>query len=153
ARGFTTKAAIAALDEADFAAAVAGTVAHQWASAIWTNAGGAAHPTQSGPGPFTPVNPDGCLTDCIPPDELSPLGPVAYLSELLAAGPASTCAQPASPPGAGFGTLLQNRRGKLGGLHATAANLSTPIPVVDLVNECLEHLAAAVVAGGRAEGH
>ncbi|MEY9910134.1 hypothetical protein ABIA35_006378 [Catenulispora sp. MAP12-49] len=147
-RGFTGKDAITALDEADFQTAVAGSVAHQWAGAIWTAAGGSLTPPSGSPGPFVPVNADGCLTDCIPPEELSPLGPVAYLSELLKAGPDSTCAQPVSPSGADFGTLLKNRRGDLAALQADAANLVTPIPLVDLVTESLEHLAAAVVAGG-----
>jgi hypothetical protein len=147
-RGFTGRAAIAALDAADFATAVSGSVAHQWAGAIWTGAGGSAIPPGDGTGPFTPVNPDGELTDCIPPEELSPLGPVAYLTELLKAGPDSTCRQPVSVSGADFGTLLKNRRGDLPGLRASAANLSTPIPVLDLVDECLEHLSAAVAAGG-----
>ncbi|WP_261561639.1 neuraminidase-like domain-containing protein [Frankia tisae] len=147
-RGFTGKDAITALDQADFEALVAGSVAHQWADAIWTKAGGSLTPPGGTPGPFVPVNPDGDLANCIPPEEVSPFGPVAYLSELLKAGPDSDCAHPVSPSGDGFGTLLKTRRGDLAALHATAANLSTPIPLVDLVDESLEHLAAAVVAGG-----
>lgn len=150
ARGFTSKAAIAALDQADFGTAVSGSVAHQWAAAIWTNAGGTGSASGGQPGQFTPVNPDGTLTDCIPPEELSPLGPVAFLSELLSAGPDSTCDQPQSPSGNTFASLLLTRRGDLGSLHATAANLSIPLPAVDLVNECLENMAAAVAASGPA---
>lgn len=148
ARGFTAKADIAALDEADFATAISGSVAHQWAAEIWTNAGGTGSASGGQPGQFTPVNPDGTLTDCIPPEELSPLGPVAFLSELLSAGPDSTCDQPQSPSGNTFASLLLPRRGDLGSLHATAANLSTRLPAVDLVNECLENMAATVAAGG-----
>ncbi|MBR7834178.1 hypothetical protein KDL01_12960 [Actinospica durhamensis] len=144
ARGFTSKSAIAALDQADFGAAVAGSVAFQWAAAIWTNAGGVAGGSGGQPGPFVPVNPDGTLTDCIPPEQLSPLGPVAYLSELLSAGPDSTCDAVRSPSGNDFASALLDRRGDLGGLLATAANLSTRLPVVDLVNECLENMASAV---------
>ena len=146
--GFTSKAAIAALDEADFVTAVAGSVAHQWAAAVWTNAGSTGSTSGGGPGQFTPVNLDGTLTDCIAPEERSPLGPVAYLSELLSAGPDSTFGQLQSPSGNTFASLLLSRRGDLGNLHATAANLSTPIPVVDLVNECLENMAGTVAASG-----
>ena len=146
ARGFTSQADIAALDEADFASALTSSVAFQWASQIWTSAGGGPHPAPPAPGPFRPVNPDGTLTDCVPPPELSPLGPVAYLAELLAAGPSSTCTAPAAS-GVTFGTLLAGRRGDLGSLQASKANLETPVPSVDLVNECLENLAAGAASG------
>ncbi len=149
ARGFTSKAQIAALDQADFASALTGSVAWQWAQQIWTNAGGTTGPTSPSPGPFQPVNACGTLADCIPPEELSPLGPVAYLSELLQAGPGSTCEQPVAT-GENFASLLATRRGSLASLQVTAANLETPLPAVDLVNECLENIAAQVVAGGGA---
>lgn len=146
ARGFTSKASVAALDEPDFAYALTGSVAFQWANQIWANAGGTLTPPVYTPTPFHPVN-GGGLRDCIPPPELSPLGPVEYLHELLQAGPASTCAQPAVAAGS-FGSLLQPRRGDLAGLIVDRASLETPLPVVDLVNECLEYLAAQVAASG-----
>lgn len=151
ARGFTSKASITALDEPDFAYALTGSVAFQWANQIWANAGGTLTPPVITPTPFHPVN-GGGLRDCIPPPELSPLGPVEYLYELLQAGPASTCAQPAVASGS-FGSLLQPRRGDLASLTVDRANLETPLPVVDLVNECLEYLAAQVaVSGGSVSG-
>ena len=146
ARGFTSKASITALDEPDFAYALTGSVAFQWANQIWANAGGTLTPPVYTPTPFHPVN-RGDLRDCIPPAELSPLGPVEYLHELLQAGPASTCTQPAVATGS-FGSLLQPRRGDLASLTVDRANLETPLPVVDLVNECLEYLAAQVAASG-----
>jgi hypothetical protein len=147
ARGFTSKQQIAALDQADFASALTGSVAWQWAQPIWTAAGGSTGPTPPAPGPFQPVNASGTLADCIPPPELSPLGPVAYLSELLQAGPASTCEQSVAA-GQNFAGLLATRRGSLSSLQVTRANTETPLPAVDLVNECLENIASQVVAGG-----
>ena len=48
-----------------------------------------------------------------------------------------------------LGTVLSQRRGPVGALTASRANLETPLPLVDLVNECLEYLgAAATPAGG-----
>ena|GEM_PF-3873140 len=38
--------------------------------------------------------------------------------------------------------MIAKRRGPLGNLHVTGANLETPLPLIDLVNECLENLAA-----------
>ena len=147
ARGFTSIASIAALDEPDFAEALTGSVAFQWAAQIWANAGGSLVPPPPAPGPFKPVNPHGELVDCIPPPPWSPLGPVQYLRELLDAGPGSTCASPGVAAGS-FGSLIQARRGDLGGLLVTDANLETALPVADLVNECLEYLAGQVVAAG-----
>jgi hypothetical protein len=146
ARGFTSKASITALDEPDFADALTGCIAFQWASQIWANAGGTLIPPVITPTPFNPVN-GGGLRDCLPPPELSPLRPVQYLHELLQAGPSSTCAQPVAATTT-FGSLLQPRRGDLASLTVDRANLETPLPVVDLVNERLEYLAAQVAAAG-----
>ena len=44
--------------------------------------------------------PDGALTNCIPPPCSSPLGPVAYLSELLKLSEISTCEKPVAAPDA-----------------------------------------------------
>jgi len=148
ARGFTSAASVAALSASDFTTALEGTVAYPYATQIQGAAGGpAGPPPPSGTG-FKPVNPDGSLTNCVPPEYLSPFGPVAYLSELLHASAASTCEQPSDPDvSTQLGTLLAARRGPLGDLHATQANLETPVPAVDLVNESLEALAAGVAAG------
>jgi hypothetical protein len=39
--------------------------------------------------------------------------------------------------------VLSQRRGPVGELAATCANLETPLPLIDIVNECLEYMAAA----------
>ena len=145
-RGFTSIGAIVALDQADFTDSLIGTVAFQWAAQIWNNAGGVLQPPPPAGAGFTPIDPDGSLSDCIPPAQLSPLGPVEYLHELLEAGPDSTCEQPTVVVASSFAALLVPRRGDLGSLHVTGANLKTPLPVIDLVNECLEYLAATVAA-------
>jgi hypothetical protein len=46
-------------------------------------------------------------------------------------------------------TVLGQRRGPLGTLKTSCVNLETPLPLIDLVNECLEYLgASAAPAGG-----
>ncbi|HEV2375325.1 MAG TPA: hypothetical protein VGS19_24595, partial [Streptosporangiaceae bacterium] len=153
ARGFTSAAQVAALTASDFTAALAGSVAYPYATQIQTAAGGPAAPPGSAGSDFKPVNPDRSLTNCVPPEHLSPLGPVAYLSELLSASAASTCEEPKdTDTSQQIGTLLTSRRGPLGDLLATRANLQTPLPAIDLVNESLEALAAAVAAGGTPAG-
>ena len=152
ARGFTSAADVTALTSADFQSALEGSIAYPWASQIQTAAGGPARPTTPPGSGFQPVNP-GSLTDCIPPDHLSPFGPVAYLADMLSASAASTCEQPEDPNvSQQIGTLLADRRGPLGDLHATRANLETPLPAIDLVNESLEALAASVAGGGTGAG-
>src|SRR5262249_31953916 len=88
ARGFTTAERIVILSQTQFQQALAGTVAYPAtvANAIHDLAIPIATPTPN-PGPepasgFSPVNP-GDLVNCIPPPNLSPLGPVEYLHELL----------------------------------------------------------------------
>jgi Tc toxin complex TcA C-terminal TcB-binding domain/Protein of unknown function (DUF2934) len=52
-----------------------------------------------------------------------------------------------APP---LGVVLSSRRGPLGDLAASCANLESPLPLIDIVNECLEYMAAAATpAGGR----
>jgi len=41
-----------------------------------------------------------------------------------------------------LGSVLAKRRGPLGNLAASCANLETPLPLIDIANECLEYLAA-----------
>ncbi|MYY08031.1 insecticidal toxin complex protein [Streptomyces sp. SID4919] len=144
ARGFTTTGRITALSAADFRYALTGSVAHPHASALHERAGAASEPGRTPSGPFRPVNPDGSLTDCVPPEHLSPLGAIAYLHELLQVSAASTRERPLRPDDPGrLGVLLTDRRGPLGELRADAAAL-TPLPTLDLVNESLERLAADI---------
>ncbi|GII82660.1 hypothetical protein Ssi03_06500 [Sphaerisporangium siamense] len=142
ARGFTTRDQIAALTGRAFRDALTGTVAFDLADALMDAAGGPAGESSSEDEPFTPVNPDGCLVDCVPPEHLSPFGPVAYLHALLSLPVDATCDDPGSAEAGTLGGLVSARRGPLGDLAVTSANATTPLPVVDLANECLEALAA-----------
>ena len=143
ARGFTTSESIVDLPLDNFQQALTGTVAYDFASVIYANAGAAGGLPSPGGG-FGPINP-GNLVDCIPPLYLSPLGPVEYLAEMLRVSEASTCEAPFAPPPAGHATLetaISSRRGPLGLLAASKANLETPLPLIDIVNECLESMAS-----------
>ena len=156
ARGFRRASDISNISGADFQQALIGTVAYDFAL---TNTGGAnspyqqaqtvspptTTPGQTGGGPFQPIN-DGSLVDCVPPPCLSPLGPILYLQEMLKLSQASTCDNPWAPPASEGQTTLGDavaaRRGPVGSLLADCANLETPLPVIDMVNECLEYLGA-----------
>ncbi|WP_271589180.1 neuraminidase-like domain-containing protein [Bradyrhizobium sp. CCBAU 53415] len=147
ARGFTSRPQIQALSPTEFEYALTGTVAYPFAAAIQAAAGGSvAGVPPVAPGPFTPINPDGSLVNCIPPWHLSPLGPVKYLHDLLATGIGTTCDHPVAT-GDTLGTLIASRRGPLGDLHATAADLCTTLPLIDIVNENLEALVDGSAAG------
>ena len=152
ARGFTSKAGVQKMDSDDFKASLTGTVAFPYADALYKEAVGTSaeqnHETET----FQPINPDGLLTNCIPPAHLSPLGPVAYLHEVLQVSGASTCANPRPADGPAIAnstlvSLLASRRGPLGDLAVTQANLETPLPMIDLVNECLEAMVAGSTHG------
>ena len=152
----------------------AGTVAAASTLVPWTQSPGS---TDSGGEAFQPINPDGSLVNCVPPPCLSPTSPIAYLQEMLKLSSASTCKDPwpapaaqapsnpatppatppipaldASAPSTGSITLalaFKGRRGPVGDLLANCANLQTPIPLIDIVNENLEYLAATQpMAGG-----
>jgi len=131
ARGFITADRIAFLSDQQFQSAVAGTVAYSVSSAIYNLATPLATSSpDTGPEPgtgFTPINP-GDLVDCIPPPNLSPLGPIEYLHEMLKLTIGTSL----------LGDILSQRCGPIGNLKATIANLETSIPLVDLVNEGLE---------------
>jgi hypothetical protein len=200
ARGFRTAADITKLSPADFQQALTGTIAYDYATgatglyeAAQAIAAGTP-PTGAGGGKgFQPINPNGQLTNCIPPPCLSPLGPVAYLAELLKVSERSRCDDPFPTPrskhseeeeaiirplarqlqeeaGVGghdvdfwlqaqsvlesqgrisvlspptLGSVLAQRRGPLGNLLASCANVETRLPLVDIANECLESMAAA----------
>lgn len=150
ARGFTSKQDIQALTFKDFQSALTGTIAFDPAPAIYKKVKENEQPDRAGQPQFKPINPDGHLTNCIPPLHLSPLGPVAYFSELLKVSPESTCEAPLPIADVEI-TLagkMANRRGSLGELHATRTNLETSLPLIDIVNECLEAIAAKASTGG-----
>ena len=130
-RGFTSIESISLLTEPQFASALQGTVAYGQALTIWTAATGNVSPTPVPvPGSvFSPVNP-GDLVDCIPPANLSPLGRIQYFHDLLGLSIGT----------ATLGSIISTRRGPVGNLKATLANLELAIPQVDLVNESLEAL-------------
>lgn len=141
ARGFTGKGSIAGMNREDFVDALTGTIAREHASAIWERAGGTQGSAPGEPSGGRPVN-DGSLVNRVPPPHLSPLGPVAYLSELLKLSAASTCAEPTPKAQPTLAAALEARRGPLGQLRVTHANAQTPLPLLDRVNECLEAIAA-----------
>ncbi len=144
ARGFTSREEVQDLSFPDFQQVLTGTVAYDFAVQIYTNAG-TPFPIPPPPPPgFGPINPC-CLTDCIPPFYLSPLGPVAYLHEMLRVSERSTCEDPFAHPATGHTRLeahIATRRGPVAKLAVTRANLETPLPLVDIVNECLEYMAS-----------
>jgi hypothetical protein len=145
--GFRSAADITALSQSDFTQALTGSPAFVVATALYTAAVKIAPPVPAVPAGlpgFHPINPDGSLTNCIPPPSLSPLGPVAYLQELLSVAENATCEQPTpTTPGLTLGQAVAARRGPLANLAASAANLETKLPLIDLVNECLEFMGAA----------
>ncbi|WP_067836727.1 hypothetical protein [Nocardia lijiangensis] len=96
ARGFTAAARIAALSRAGFRYALSGTVAYGYAIDIYEKATSEQPEQPWPPGPFDPVNPNGSLVDCRPPEHLSPLGPIAYLNVPRVSG-TSTWADPEPP--------------------------------------------------------
>jgi len=158
ARGFRSAKDITRLTAADFQQALTGTVAYDFANSGSTSlyqqaqtiAPSSPSSGEAG-GSFKPINPDGSLVNCVPPPCLSPTGPIAYLQEMLTLSPASTCAAPDAPPEDGQSTLgdaVKSRRGALGTLLASCANLETPLPSIDIVNECLEYLATAPATSG-----
>jgi Tc toxin complex TcA C-terminal TcB-binding domain len=156
ARGFSRASDISRLSGADFQQAVTGTLAFDFAAGVYANAQQLAPmpapPGTGETGPFQAINPDGSLMNCIPPPCLSPTGPIAYLQEMLKLSQVSTCEHPFAAPASGQSTLgdaVAARRGPVGNLLASCANLETPLPVIDIVNECLEYLGTApsIVSG------
>jgi hypothetical protein len=137
-RGFTTAESVMILSTSQFESALAGTVAYGQALTIYTQVQTLPytpiHPIPEPGSPFQPVNP-GSLVNCVPPKYLSPLGPVQYLSDLLAATP--------SPP-ITLGSLVDARRGPVAALSVTGENLDIQLPVIDLVLESLENLGSTL---------
>jgi Tc toxin complex TcA C-terminal TcB-binding domain len=144
ARGFTSREDVLDLPFDNFQQALTGTIAYDHAAAIYALAGPPLVFPPPVPGGFGPINP-GDLTDCIPPLEYSPLGPVAYLHDMLQVSQRSTCDHPFAPPAPGhkkLQTLIDGRRGPIETLAVTRANLETPLPLIDIANECLELMAS-----------
>jgi len=143
ARGFTNAQSIQGFSFEDFKEALVGSVAYDHALTIWNNAGVGEPGPAPGPEGFKPVNPDGSIINCIPPAHLSPLGSVSYLHDLLQVSEETSCDDPIPlHVNETLATLLAGRRGALGDLLATKANLEVPIPLIDIVNESLEFMVA-----------
>lgn len=150
ARGFTNRDVIGKFSNlAEFKEALTGSVAYDHADDIWGNAEVSVPDVPPGSIGFKPINPDGSLVNCIPPAHLSPLGPLAYLHDLLQVSSESTCDNPL-PEGVNqtLAGLLAERRGSLSNLLVTKANLDVPLPLIDLVNESLEHMVANAMSFG-----
>ncbi len=150
ARGFRSAAQIATLTVPDFQKALTGTVAYDYASVLNAQAVTVAQtspatPVSPGSGSFAPINPDGCLVNCVPPPCLSPFGPIAYLQEMLKLAEASTCETLFPRAERTLGRVVGAQRGPIGNLLASCANLETPLPLIDIVNECLESAGAPVI--------
>ena len=155
ARGFRSASDISRIPGPDFQQALTGTIAYDYAASLQAKAQAIAPmpaPGGSGNGgAFQPINPSGTLMNCVPPPCLSPTGPIAYLQEMLELAQTSTCDNPFAAPTKGQSTLgdaISARRGPLGNLLASCANLETPLPTIDIVNECLEYLGTAPKTAG-----
>ncbi|PFJ40214.1 insecticidal toxin complex protein [Priestia megaterium] len=150
ARGFIDANRIQGISFEDFKEALVGSVAYDYAQIIWNNSGKTPPSAVPDSSSFKPVNPDGLLINCIPPAHLSPLGKVAYLHDLLQVSLDSTCKNPLPEKiqKETVASILEKRRGPLGDLLASKANLDIPIPLIDLVNESLEYMVAHNSASG-----
>lgn len=159
ARGVTNKTIVKQYTLEDLVKALSGSVAYDYAPIILNNAANNLRnlvapdhnnpPSDDEKPNFIAVNPDGSLTNCIPPAHRSPLGPVAYLHDILQVSETSTCATPIDIVATEtLGTLMDTRRGPLGTLLASHANLNTPIPLIDIVNESLEFMVATDTDNG-----
>ena len=159
ARGFRSAKDITDLSAADFQQAMTGTVAYDYANSasnsLYVQAQKVQSLTPATPASpsgesFQPINPDGKLINCVPPPCLSPTGPIAYLQEMLQLSEGSTCDHPFPTAHTTLSDAVAARRGSLGALLASCANLETPLPLIDLVNECLEYVGSVVAPTGNA---
>ncbi len=134
ARGFTRVDQVKRLTSDQFQAALRGTIAYDQAAAMFEKAvppsSAISVAAATAHGGFVPVNAEGSLVDYTPPINLFPLGPAAYLHDLLALAVGKTT----------LGELVSTRRGPVHLLHATPPNLSSELPSIDLVIESLEAL-------------
>jgi hypothetical protein len=138
--GFTTIEKVASLTADQFQSALLGTIIYVHTDNIRKKyvPNEPVTTTDSESGRFIPINPDGLLIDCIPPPNLSPLGIIQYLHELLTI-----------PLGDSIvGILVIDRRDPIGQLYTTMANLEIPVPRIDMVNESLEALAVGLQLPG-----
>jgi hypothetical protein len=136
-RGLTSFDRIALLTFSQFKAALHGTVAFAAASSIWkavpTNSESVVKQSTG----FAPVN-DGTLTNCVPPENLSPFGRIRYLQELLNLKVGDKTLE----------SIVSSRRGSLGDLNANLSNLKLKVPKIDLVIESLEKMGSNLGAPG-----
>jgi hypothetical protein len=163
ARGFQAAPDIADLTASDFQQALTGTVAYDFASALYAEAQvlAPASPAAGTPGgAFQPVNPDGSLVNCVPPPCLSPSGPIAYLQEMLTVCELSSCdaivAAPLSlttttdaPSGAAVLTFASTN-GVAAGMSASAAGVPDGIAVTAITASSVtlsDALSAGVPSG------
>ncbi|KAF2395546.1 hypothetical protein EJ06DRAFT_534894 [Trichodelitschia bisporula] len=132
ARGLTRPEQATRLTFEQFQQILIGTIAYPRASLLWnhfntlTDVKTESRPVVDG---FSPVN-DGSLVVDVPAANFSPLGPIAYLHDLLAIPAGGTT----------LGEIVADRRGPLHDLQASMANLEAKLPAIDLVNESLEAL-------------
>ncbi|PMD58002.1 uncharacterized protein K444DRAFT_664882 [Hyaloscypha bicolor E] len=134
ARGFTSASAVHPLSETEFESALVGSVAYPYAKDIFTaftsQQQHVTAPTDEPAWTFAPVNGGGTLIDCTPPYNLSPLGPISYLFDILNA----------SIGEAKVADLLSARRASIGKMQASLLNLESRISKLDIINENLEAL-------------
>lgn len=150
ARGFTNGDVIGKFSNAkDFKEALAGSVAYDYAYDIWENGDVSVPDSPPRSVGFKPINPDGSLINCIPPAHLSPLGPIAYLHNLLQLSPESTCHNPLPEDvNQTLAVILADHRKSWDSLLASKANLEVPLPLIDIVNESLEYMVANDATSG-----
>ena len=117
--------------------ALRGSVAFPFAEDLW--AGNGCQNKDSDTGNFSPIN-DGSLVNCVPPEHLSPLGPSKYLFEVLDVTSDTTCNTDVPTEKDSIGDIIPNRRGDIGSLEVSKANMEVPVPLLDMVNESLETL-------------
>jgi len=149
ARGFIRPSDLDGLDLETFTEALVATVAHAHAATIFANAQAEGASPSEPVGPFAPVNLWGALANCIPPCHVSPLGPMAYLKELLQVRESATCHAPLPDDDSiTLGAALSGRRGAIGDLLASHSNACVSLPLIDIVNESLERMVAAAGTPG-----
>jgi len=131
-----------------FETSIAGTAVEPHAAIIYNtlqsiDSGSGLIVVSSGTG-FVPINPEGDLRNCLPPLHQSEVGPISYLNELLRLEENSNCDVPLlASPSSPLADFIATRRGDIAAqLNATKNNTEVPIPLIDMVNESLEHMVA-----------